>query len=77
MTKDTHYYSDWIENTGTMPVGITNETVLEVQYVGCSIHLQMKGWADDFYWERMKTKTDIDMYRYVYDTVAVAQEASE
>ena len=67
MTKEI-YHSDWIENTGVAPIGITKETILDVVYVDEVCLFARNNWEADFYWEQKGCDTDIDMYRYVYST---------
>lgn len=59
-------YSEWINNTGSMPAALTKYAVLEAVYRDSVVVLGT--WFDhEAYWRIEQDECDIIKYRYVYE----------
>lgn len=59
-------YSEWIENTGSMPEALTKYTMIEAVYRDGVIVLG--AWFDrEEYWRIAQNECDIIKYRYIYE----------
>jgi len=67
------YTSDWIENTGVMPMYLTEDVKLEVMYTDGYTTIGYD-YDDQELWQLEGDTTDIDVYRYIYAGTSVEEQ---